>query len=445
MNEDLYNEIYRPQFHFTAKQNWLNDPNGLVYYKGEYHLFFQHNPYGIEWGPMHWGHSVSTDLIHWQELPMALYPDEWGMCFSGSAVVDWNNTTGLQQGREKTLVILYTGAGDPFVQCLAYSNDRGRTWRKYSHNPVLENIAPENRDPKIFWHTPSGKWIMALYVRWRGVDGIHFFSSPNLKQWTFLSKIDGFFECPDIFELPVEGNPENTRWVLLSADGNYLIGHFDGEAFRKESGKHQGDWGAHFYASQTFNDIPPSDGRRIQIAWMRGGKYPGMPFNQQMTFPCELTLRSFPEGIRMCRYPVREIRRLYTQGYRWRDKVLQPGENWLEGIKGDLFDIHLEVELRNASVLGFRIRGEEILYKVNERTLSCLGRSAPLEPKENRLQLRILVDRTSLEVFGNKGRVSMSSCFLPDPQDNSLNLFTVGGSVRVRSLKIYPLRSAWRD
>jgi fructan beta-fructosidase len=186
--EPLYRETYRPQFHFTAKKNWLNDPNGLVFADGEYHLFFQHNPGGIQWGDMHWGHAVSRDLFHWKELPIALSPDKLGTNFSGSADIDFANTTGFGKDSHPPMVAMYTAAGKPFTQCLAYSNDRGRTWMQYSGNPVLKHIKGENRDPRIFWHKPSLQWIMALYL-----DGDEFgiFGSPNLKEWKEFERMPG--------------------------------------------------------------------------------------------------------------------------------------------------------------------------------------------------------------------------------------------------------------
>jgi len=301
-DEPLYQETYRPQFHFTPKTNWTNDPNGLMYYKGEYHLFFQHNPFGINWGHMTWGHAVSPDMVHWTQLDHAIHPDELGTIFSGSGVVDWGNTAGFQTGEEAVLVCIYTSAGGtspesegrPFTQSIAYSNDRGRTWTQYEGNPVLGHIAGSNRDPKVIWHEPTGKWVMALFL-----DGHDYalFGSPDLKEWTRLSDVhvEGASECPDFFELPVDGDPASTRWVFWGASGNYLLGSFDGTSFTPEGESLRSNWGAHCYAAQTWSDIPPSDGRRLQIAWMAKGEYPGMPFNQQMSFPRELTLRTTPD------------------------------------------------------------------------------------------------------------------------------------------------------
>jgi fructan beta-fructosidase len=446
----LYHETWRPQFHFTPRENWTNDPNGLVYYKGEYHLFFQHNPKGREWGNMTWGQAVSPDLLHWKQLPNAIEPDALGTIFSGSAVVDWNDTAGFQTGDEKTLSAIYTAAGgtspeskgQPFTQCLAYSNDRGRTWTKYARNPVLGHIIKENRDPKVVWHAPTRKWIMGLFK-----DGNTYalFSSPNLKDWRHLQDITvpNCGECPDFFEMPIDGDKGKAKWVFTAANGHYLVGSFDGRKFTAETGPHQVDYGKNFYAVQTYSDIPRSDDRRIQIAWMNGGKYPDMPFNQQMSFPCELRLHTFPEGQRLTRLPVKEIERLRGRKHAWTNEPLAPGRNLLKGINGDLFEIRAEIEPRDAESVGFKIRGEPVTWSAKNKKLSCLGAEAPLEPLDGRIRLHILVDRTSIEVFGNDGRVSLTSCFLPAPDNRSLETTAAGPAAQVISLEVYELRSAW--
>ncbi len=449
----LFDETYRPQFHFTPRRNWTNDPNGLVYYKGEYHLFFQHNPRGIVWGNMTWGHAMSLDLVHWAQIEDALEPDRMGTIFSGSAVVDWTNTAGFGSGAEdaeKPLVAIYTSAGgtspesqgQPFTQSIAYSVDRGRTWKKYEKNPVLPHLVKENRDPKVVWHEPTKKWIMALF---KDGDVYALFSSPDLKAWTHLQDISvpGCGECPDFFEMPVEGETGATRWVFTAANGHYLVGTFDGSKFASETGPHPSDRGAHFYAVQTYSDIPAGDGRRIQIAWMNGGKYPGMPFNQQMSFPCELKLRRLPEGLRLSRTPVREIETLHGKEHAFADRVLKPGENPLAGIAGDLFEIRAEIEPGDASEVGIRVRGEAVRFAPEERQVSCLGRSAPLEPEAGRVRLQVLVDRTSIEVFGNDGRASLTSCFLPRAKEKGVEVYASGGAARIVSLTVWPLRSAW--
>jgi len=472
--DTLYQETYRPQFHFTPARNWTNDPNGLVYYKGEYHLFFQHNPHGINWGNMTWGHAVSPDMVHWTQLDHAIHPDRLGTIFSGSAVVDRHNTTGFQTGGEKPIVCIYTSAGgtspesegQPFTQSIAFSTDRGRAWRKFEGNPVLGHIVGSNRDPKVIWHEPTGTWVMALFL---DKNDYALFGSPNLKEWRRLCDVGvpGASECPDLFELAVDGDPADTRWVFWGANGRYLLGTFDGTTYVPESGPHLSNWGAHCYAAQTWSNIPPSDGRRLQIAWMAKGKYPGMPFNQQMSFPRELALRTTPDGIRLFIRPVREIENIRAEshwrvaatrlavcpprancdwppsGRPWADVALQPGDDLLAGIAGELFDIRAEIELGTATRVAFTLRGQTCDYDVAGQKLSCLGKDAPLPAEDGRIHLQILLDRTSIEVFGNDGAVSLPTCFLPDPDERSLGLRAEGGEARILSLDVHELRSAW--
>jgi fructan beta-fructosidase len=433
--EGLYHEKDRPQFHFTSRRGWLNDPNGLVYYKGEYHLFYQHNPYGWDWGNMHWGHAVSKDLVRWQELPVALYPRQFGdWCFSGSAVVDAANTSGFKSGKEDVLVAAYTSTGRG--ECLAYSNDRGRTWTDYAGNPVVKH---QGRDPRLLWHGPTRRWVMAVYDEHEGKRWIAFHTSPDLKRWQFQSRIEGFFECPDLFELPVAGGKAPSKWVLYAGDGKYVLGNFDGKSFKVESGKHQ-LWYGNFYAAQTFNNSP--DGRRVQIGWGNGITFPGMPFNQQMTVPCVLTLRPTPEGVRMFAQPVREVETLRRKRQAWADRVLKAGDTLRAG-EGDLFDFRGDFTPVDAAAFGVNVRGVPVVYDVDKRTLSCQGRTAPLAPDQGRVRLRLLIDRGSLEVFGNDGRVALSVGVTPAADKRAVEVFSRGGSTRVRSLELFKLHSAW--
>jgi len=342
------------------------------------------------------------------------------------------------------MVNIYTSAGKPFTQSIAYSNDRGRTWTKYEKNPVLGHIAGKNRDPKVIWHASSKRWVMALYL---DANDYALFASPNLKQWTRLCDIQlsGCSECPDIFELPVDGNAEKTKWVFWGANGNYIIGTFDDLNFRRESDVLQSDWGANFYAAQTWSDIPDSDGRSLQIAWMRRGKYPDMPFNQQMSFPCQLTLQTTPEGIRLYRRPIKEIENIHQKEYSWNNQIVEPGENLLSHIHGELLHIQTEIEVGNAAEFGFILRGKSIRYSTATSELFCLGKSASLRLLQGKIKLEILLDRTSLEIFGNDGRISMSFCFLPDARNRNLKIYSSAGKARIVSLKIYELGSIWSN
>ncbi|MCX5637104.1 MAG: hypothetical protein NTX52_05350, partial [Planctomycetota bacterium] len=272
--DTVYHEEYRPQFHFSSRRGWINDSNGLVYYKGQYHLFYQHNPYGVSHGNMTWGHALSKDMIHWQELPDAIHPDQAGDIYSGSGLVDWHNTSGLQKGQEKALVLFYTNAGGkpwsegkPFTQSIAYSNDAGQTWAKYEGNPVVGHIKGRNRDPKVIWHALSRQWIMALYL---DKNDYAILGSKDMRKWTHLSNltVPGVAECPDLFEIPIEGSDGQSKWVFWGANGKYLIGDFDGAEFTAETEPLQTEWGNGAYAGQTWSDAP--DGRRLWIGWMTG-------------------------------------------------------------------------------------------------------------------------------------------------------------------------------
>jgi fructan beta-fructosidase len=444
----LYQEKYRPQFHFSSRRGWNNDPNGLVYYEGEWHLFYQHNPHGWGWGNMTWGHAVSEDLVHWTELGDAIHPDKLGTIFSGSAVVDSQNTTGFKTGDEDPIVAVYTSAGGTnpfwsegqrFTQSIAYSNDRGRTWTKYAQNPVQGHVRGENRDPKVIWHEPSGQWVIVLYL---DENTLGFFTSPDLKTWTLQSELESFYECPELFELPVDGDSDNKKWVLYGASGAYLIGDFDGKTFAPETGPIQYSHSDFFYASQTFSNVPASDSRRIQIGWGRA-TMPGMPFNQMMTFPVELTLRSTDDGLRMFANPVREIESLRMKHHHWENKQIIPGANLLDGVRGELLDIDAEFVLGKATKLGLRVRGVPITYDAAAATLICQDREAPLNLDDGSIRLRILVDRTSIEIYAYDGQVYLPVGVLLDPEHRDLRLEVEEMGASVASMDIYELKSAW--
>lgn len=438
-----FQESLRPQFHFSPPNNWVNDPNGMVYYDGEYHLFYQHNPYGINWGNIAWGHAVSPDMIHWTHLPVALPPDsDQCLAYSGTAVVDWENTAGFQTGSEKTLILFWTSFG--CGQRLAYSNDRGRTWTKWSGNPIIPQ-EQDARDPKVFWHAPSKQWVLAVWTPAKG-NGIAFYTSPDLKTWTYRSITTGFFECPDIFELAIDGDPDRKKWVLHAADPKYAIGTFDGGRFQAESGMHTLDWGRHWYASQSWSDIPASDGRRINISWMRDAAYPDMPFNGQMSIPATLSLKTTPEGVRLVQYPVKELEVLRAKTESFKDRTLASGQSLLSGVQSELFDVEAEFEIPAAgaaSEFGIKVRGTTVAYKTSAKSLSALDRTAPLTPVENRIRLRILADRSSLEVFGNEGTAALTSGFHPPAASRAVEAYAVGGAVKLVSMDVHQLRGAW--
>lgn len=480
----IYSEKLRPQFHFSCKRGWLNDPNGLLYYKGEYHLFYQHNPFGWSWGNMHWGHAVSSDLLHWEELGEALHPDETGTMFSGSGVVDSNNTSGFQTGEEKPLVLIYTAAGGtplsmgrPFTQCISYSNDRARTWTKYDGNPVLQHIAGTNRDPRVIWHETSGKWIMALYLE---KNEYALFASKNLKEWERICdvRIPGCTECPDFFELPVDGGRQNRKAVFWGANGSYIIGGFDGRTFTAESDIMHSNYGNSSYAAQTWNIASEDEycegeshcteengcmgdscctdenvctrdrgmSRLVQIAWCRQD-LPGMPFNQFMTFPCELTLRKTEEGIALFTYPISEIEILHKAKHEWKNIILHDGSKRIENdkINGSLFDIFALIDPGTAEEVRIDIRGVDIVYRPAEHTLNCLGKTAHIKPEGGKISLRVLVDRASVEIFGNGGQVYMPMGVIPEDGNNSLCLSAAGGEAVLDLFAVYELKGIWGE
>lgn len=437
--ENLYREALRPQFHFSSRRGWNNDPNGLVYHDGEYHLYYQHNPYGWDWGNMHWGHAISSDLVHWKEQPIALYPFKFGdWAFSGSAVVDRDNTAGFKSGKEDVLIIAYTSTGRG--ECIAFSNDRGRSWIEYSGNPVVKH---EGRDPKLLWHEPTRRWVMAVYDEFNKGRYIAFYTSPDLKAWDFESRIEGFFECPDLFELPVQGARGQKKWVLTAASSEYRLGTFDGRAFQPETPMLPGHRGNSFYAAQTYSDIPERDGRRIQIGWGRIST-PGMPFNQMMCFPTVMTLRQTVDGPRLAWQPVEEITKLRQREQRWKKQELAPGIVWTAGNAGELIDAALEIEPAQAEEVDLIVRGVPITYNVARQELACLDRKAPAPLRDGRVQIRLLADRTSLEIFADDGLLYMPLGWKPAENSRSISATARGGRAVLLDIDVYELESIWR-
>jgi len=318
-----YDEQFRPQFHFSPPDHWMNDPNGLVYLDGEYHLFYQHDPQSRENGPMHWGHAISADLIHWTNLPIALYPDAIGPIWSGSAVIDVDNTSGLVPGGGMIAIFSYKDQS----QGIAFSTDKGRSWTKYSHNPVIPVGGKDFRDPKVFWHADTKRWVMILAVN----DHVAILTSSNLINWTAVSEFGvgqgihwGVWECPDLFPLMVDGQ---TKWVLtnsMSPGTQYFVGNFDGETFTNDNSADTQlliDYGPDSYAGVTWNDTP--DGSRVLIAWMDNWRYavniPTTPWRGAMSIPHVLTLKRLPEGIRLIQSPIAQVEELRDAGKSCRD------------------------------------------------------------------------------------------------------------------------------
>ncbi|HEY5833958.1 glycoside hydrolase family 32 protein [Streptomyces sp.] len=489
-DDGYYDETYRPQFHFSAEKNKINDPNGLVYYGGEYHLSYQYNLFQA----VHWGHAVSTDLVHWTHLPPALLPDAIGQIWSGSSAVDWNNTSGLQTGSEKVLVSVFTYSehvGHAQSQGLAYSNDRGRTWTMYAGNPVLPNPGkPDFRDPKLFWHAPTGRWIMVL----TGGDHLDFYTSPNLKQWTYarswgagIGAHGGAWECPDLFEITVDGTTTK-KWVLsvsvtsgAPAGGGgmqYFTGRFDGTTFVNDNPPGTvlwQDYGKDYYAGVTWNDIPATDGRRLMIAWADNWQYrddsPTAPFNGQLSLIRELRLKKYPEGLRLVQNPVAQYTALRGTAQSWQNQTISPTTaNLLSGVQGDRLEIVAEFAVNTATATDFGIKvrtgatqSTSVGYDRTaarmyvDRTQSGLvpnptgnqpnanwpnRASAPLTAVNGTVKLRMFVDRSLVELFGND-REQITERILPDRGSLGLQTYAVGGQVKLTSLTAYQLGSTW--
>jgi fructan beta-fructosidase len=475
-------EPYRPQYHFSPAANWMNDPNGMVYYAGEYHLFYQHHPGSLVWGPMHWGHAVSRDLVNWQPLPIALYPDDMGQIFSGSAVIDWHNTAGF--GKEAMIAIFTHHVHHNERQSLAYSTDRGRTWTKYAGNPILRPPpnTPHFRDPKVFWYDAgaAGYWVMCLAAG----DAIRFYTSPNLKDWkpsgrfgSGYTPTDGVWETPDLFKLTVDEGLES-RWVLTVGivDGGpaggsatqYFVGHFDGATFTSENPPETqlwADYGADYYAPQSWNDEP--QGRRLALGWMSNWQYatltPAASSRGMFSLPRQLALTETKDGPRLVQRPAAELNTLRGEHRHWRSESIHPGTNLLGDIERETVEIFAIFELNaRANRFGFRVRvggGEyttieydTIHRKLNfDRTHSGRGdfkegfaarHAADLIATDDLLRLHIFVDRASVEVFADAGRLVFTECIFPGATSRGLELFAEGGDVNLVTLDIYHLDPA---
>ena len=455
-DKKYYTEKYRPQYHFSPEKNWLFESNGLVYYRGEYHLFHQNVSINNKVFNNQLGHSVSKDLIHWRHLPNAFTPDEKANDISscspvaGSAVIDSMNLTGLQQKEVKTMLLFYSDSQGN--QNIAYSCDKGSTWSKYAKNPILRNPEEGAHDPKVFYHAPTGKWVMALY-RGKGpgtmAAGISIYNSSDMLHWEFRSHIEGFGECPDIFEVAFEGKPADKKWVVLSGSGDYKVGRFDGSNFISETAIQRLDYGKNFYASQSLPSAP--NGKVVQIAWMKGGEFPEMAFNVQMSFPVELSLRQTKNGPALCRKPIAALASLYEHSLIKKEKNIIPGlnDNLLGGIKGDAIYIKAVLLPKTSDSFGFVVRngkkasGTDIRYETAKKMLDVNGVKMPIEPIDGKIEFEILIDRSSIEIFANKGELGMSNCFSPAKGDNELVLYTQGGELFVESIEAHTLKTAW--
>jgi fructan beta-fructosidase len=465
-----YNQKFRPQYHFSPPNGWMNDPNGLVYFEGEYHLFYQHYPDGNTWGPMHWGHAISTDLIHWNNYPIALYPDSLGYIFSGSAVIDWKNSSGFGKNGQPPMVAIYAyhsmerekaGKIEIQYQGVAYSNDKGRTWTKYNENPVLKNPGIKDfRDPKVIWHEESKNWIMALAVK----DKISIYTSPNLLNWQHSSDFNvswaaygDFWECPDLF--PIKTALGITKWVLLvsinpggpngGSATQYFVGDFDGKKFITETTQTKWlDYGADNYAGVTWSDIPNADGRRLFMGWMSNWLYaqkvPTEIWRSAMTIPRVLTLKQTNGDYTLLSNPIQELNNLRVNSKTFPSNKM--------ALSSDNLEIEMELEETDFQLIFSNNNNEKVvLKKENKQITFDRSQSGIIDfnndfikvhkaPLQNIFlkNVKIYIDRSSMEFIFNDGELNITE--LVFPQSPYTILETKG--VKEPST-IHQLRSIW--
>jgi sucrose-6-phosphate hydrolase SacC (GH32 family) len=470
---------YRPELHFAPQKNWMNDPNGMVFYQGKYHLFFQHNPNKDVWGPMHWGHAVSEDMIHWEERAIALFPDELGMIFSGSIVVDWHDTSGFFNGGHG-LVAIFTHHLDreqqppEQYQSLAYSVDEGETWVKYDQNPVLKSEEKiDFRDPKVFWHEETNKWVMILATG----QTVMMYSSKDLKDWQFESEFgegvgyqEAVWECPDLFELPIDGTTDK-KWLMIVSVGDndkrdvgsktqYFIGDFDGRVFTPiDTNVRWLDYGRDNYAGVSFSDIPEEDGRRIYLGWMSNWRYanvvPTDGWRSQMTLPRVLSLTDKGDSLIAKQEPVSELSSYVT------DQLAMTARELTDDVTVPLFkeamQIDLELQLDAADQVVITLQSQEddqltltldahdeILTldrsKAGQIDFSPLFKEVQTAPiNTGHIQLSIVLDRSSIELFAGGGTSALTSLVYPHEHFSNLSLTSVNQRSSLVSGKVMRL------
>lgn len=486
-----YDQPYRPQYHFSPQINWTNDPNGPVYFKGEYHLFFQYNPFGDHWGHMSWGHAISPDLVHWKELPVALAEESGVMIFTGSTVVDRQNSSGFCQGGKPCLVAVYTGHTPATktskalqTQNLAFSNDGGRTWTKYHGNPVLNLNLPDFRDPDVFPSDSGKRWVMAVSLP--DDHKVSFYGSSNLREWAHLSDfgpagaVSGQWECPNLIQLPVDGNPEKTMWVLKvglnpgalqgGSGEQYFVGRFDGTRFVNANPSAVtlwSDYGKDCYCALSFNDLPKTE-RPVMIGWMDNWQYadklPTSPWRGQMTIPREIALRTFPEGVRLVQVPAVRTKTLDEKHQLWNKGGTAEVNRAIarDPIRSHSFRLRATFNFAGSKEVGLKVfakgenytlvgfdpgRGELYVDRSHCGHTSFSQNfatrvAAPLRTTARELQLEILADRNSLEVFADFGHVVMTNLVFPDEDAYGLETFSSDAGTTV-ALEAWTLHSIW--
>ena len=483
--QSLYNDTHRPQFHFSPKANWMNDPNGMVYHNGTYHLFFQYYPEGTIWGPMHWGHATSKDLVHWNEQAIALYPDSLGWIFSGSAVYDKDNTSGLGKNGKMPLVAIFThhnsklekeGRKDYQYQSIAYSLDEGQTWTKYEGNPVLQNPGiVDFRDPKVRWNEDVRKWIMTLATK----DRITFYSSPDLKNWNKESEFGenvgahgGVWECPDLFPMSLNGK---TMWVLLvsinpggpnkGSATQYFVGDFDGKTFKPNSIETKWvDWGTDNYAGVTWSN---TGDRRIFLGWMSNWQYanvvPTEKWRSAMTIPRELSLKAIDNTIFLASEPVKELRKNMPKTYTMNNTLVNGSLDLSDQIQAFNGQYQLKFssdQITNYSIVLSNDGGEELVIgfdkkanqyyidrsragKINFEKGFGAKHTAPRISVDAGTDVTLVVDVASVELFADSGLTVMTDIVFPNKTLNKVSIKSVDG-LMLKSLSYSKIDGIWK-
>jgi fructan beta-fructosidase len=468
---------WRPEYHFTAPQNWLNDPNGLIYLDGVYHLYYQHNPFENKWGHMSWGHAVSKDLLHWQHLPVAIpetaTKDTTTWIFSGSAVWDQHNSSGFGKNGKGPVVAIYT-ADQPKQQkesqFIAYSNDGGLTYTNYVHNPVVDIHLKDFRDPSVIWLEDQQQWLMTVAVP--AEHKVQFYHSPDLKTWQLLSEFGNqgdtrkIWECPSLTPLYVDGDRSKKKWLLMISSGNpdaatgmqYFTGDFDGKTFTNDNPAATQlfvDYGSTFYAAIPYNHLP--NNRQIMIGWLMPFETATSPWRGQMSIPRDLALKTTAAGIRLFQQPAAVLsayldklpatKTIQQKNITLDSKALplnngqrfNTNTNWIDATftPGTATDFGLKLAQQkegSAVVIAYNVQRNELAV-TDGKDIQRLK----VAPVNNQIRLQVLFDKSSVEVFVNNGEKVLTTLVFPGEQATGFSAFAENGSVRLNTLKVWDL------
>ncbi len=434
----LYKEPYRPQVHFSAKNGWVNDPNGLVYVNGKYHMFFQHNPCENRWNNMHWGHASSTDLLHWEETDIALFPDKTGTMFSGSAIVDRNDLLGLQEGDTPTVLLYYT-ATKPFCQYVAYSTDSLKTVKKFSDSPVVPHIVGGNRDPKVVFCEEWNAYAMALYLE-EDIYGI--FKSDDLLHWNLIQKLrlPGDNECPDLF--PITADNGKRKWVFIGAHDRYTVGEMSDDGFKPVQATQSLHYGKSAYAGQTFSGLP--NGRVVRVDWDKWN-IPTPNICGQMSFPAELTLKEIDGIYYICALPIKEIESIYGEKEFIKDVTVNPELPAKIPLEQAPYIVKLNIDPDSSTELSLKIFGIDVLFNKAENRVKLSDSSAPITLSCDTWDVTMIVDTCSVELYLDGGKIYLGTVDERTYCDYNLPYMEITSNTecKLNSIELHSLKSIW--